>query len=156
GPAAPRASAWPGRAPLPSSPGGRPTPFPPVGPEGQQVWMAAADGSRLLQVGTLRSGGRPTPAAAGLTWSPDGTRLAFALAPSAGSAWSVWTLDVATGAFEKVGTGGPSPFWTDRSLLAASADASPDFRVLVGHDRWVAKRLSSGGQAPAPSLPPGC
>jgi hypothetical protein len=137
------------------SPDGRTIAFLAVRSEGQQVWMAAADGSRLLQVGTLRNGGRPTPAAAGLTWSSDGSRLAFALAPSAGTAWSVWTLDVAAGEFEQVGTGGPSPFWTDRSLLDASAEASPDFRVLVGHDRWVAKRLSSGDQDLTAALSPG-
>jgi hypothetical protein len=137
------------------SPDGRTIAFLAVRPEGQQVWMAAADGSGMLRVGTLRSGGRPTPAAAGLTWSPDGSRLAFALAPPQGSAWSVWILDIARGEFEQVGTGGPSPFWTDRSLLDASADASPDFRVLIGHDRWYAKRLSSDGGDLAAALSPG-
>ena len=137
------------------SPDGRTIAFLAVRPGSQQVWMAAADGSRLLQVGTLRTGGRPTPAAAGLTWSPDGTRLAFAMAPSTGTAWSVWILDVAAGEFEQVGTGGPAPFWTDRSLLDASAEASPDFRVLVGHDRWVARRLSSDGEDLAAALSAG-
>jgi WD40-like Beta Propeller Repeat len=137
------------------SPDGRTIAFLAARPDGQQVWMAAADGSRLLHVGTLRTGGRPTPAAAGLTWSPDGTRLAFALAPSVASAWSVWILDVATGEFEQVGTGGPAPFWTDRSLLDASPETSPDFRVLVGHDRWVAKRLSSDGGDLAAALSAG-
>ncbi len=137
------------------SPDGRTIAFLAVRPESQQVWMAAADGSRLLQVGTLRTGGRPTPAAAGLTWSPDGTRLAFAMAPSTGTAWSVWILDVAAGEFEQVGTGGPAPFWTDRSLLDASAEASPNFRVLVGHDRWVARRLSSDGEDVAAALSAG-
>ncbi|MGH2649951.1 MAG: TolB family protein [Actinomycetota bacterium] len=137
------------------SPDGRTIAFLAVRPDGQQVWMAAADGSRLLHVGTLRTRGRPTPAAAGLTWSPDGTRLAFALPPAAGSAWSVWILDVAIGEFEQVGTGGPAPFWTDRSLLDASPETSPDFRVLVGHDRWVAKRLSSEGGDLAAALSAG-
>jgi WD40 repeat protein len=155
GSAAHRLFSMPGLSSPTFSPDGRTIAFLAVRPEGQQVWMAATDGSRLLQVGTLQSGGRPTPAAAGLTWSPDGTRLAFALAPSAGSAWSVWTLDVATGAFEQVGTGGPSPFWTDRSLLDASAEASADFHVLVGHDRWVAKRLSSSDEDLAAALSAG-
>ncbi len=155
GSAAHRLFSMPGLSSPTFSPDGRTIAFLAVRPEGQQVWMAAADGSRLLQVGTLRSGGRPTPAAAGLTWSPDGARLAFALSPSTGSAWSIWTLDVAAGEFEQVGTGGPAPFWTDRSLLDASAEASPDFRVLVGHDRWVAKRLSSGSEDLAAALSPG-
>jgi len=155
GSAAHRLFSMPGLSSPTFSPDGRTIAFLAVRPESQQVWMAAADGSRLLQVGALRTEGRPTPAAAGLTWSPDGTRLAFAMAPSTGTAWSVWILDVAAGEFEHVGKGGPAPFWTDRSLLDASAEASPDFRVLVGHDRWVARRLSSDGEDVAAALSAG-
>ncbi len=137
------------------SPDGRTIAFLATSSVGQQVWVAAADGSARMLVGTLLTHGRPTPQAAGLTWSPDGSRLAFALAPPSGTAWSVWVLDVASGRLEAAGPGGPAPFWVDRALLDSSAASSPDFQVLLGHDRWEAKRLSSDQGDLAAGLSPG-
>jgi hypothetical protein len=137
------------------SPDGRTIAFLATTAEGQQIWMASADGSAKILIGTLRTHDRPTPEAAGLTWSPNGDRLAFALAPPSGASWSVWVLDVTSGDFRAAGSGGPAPFWVDGSLLDASAAPSPDFHVLLGHDRWVAKRLSSSQGDLAAAVSPG-
>lgn len=128
-------------------------------PEGSQVWMAAADGSKTLLVGTLESDGRPVTApVGGLTWSRDGTLLAFAVGALAREreSWSIWTLDVAAGSFQLLGSGGPTPFWLDRgSLAVAGPGPDADFRLLAGKDRWTAKRLSSSNADLSASMAPG-
>ncbi len=141
------------------SPGARTVAFLGRGPEGQEIWMAAADGSATTLVGAIQSGGAPPAAiATGLTWSPQGDRLAFALLspvdlPSSGS--SIWTLDIATGRIERVGTGWPAPTWIGKSLIVAkTGPQGRHFHALWGRN-WAGKELTSGDEDFAAAVSPG-
>ena len=138
----------PGLASPTVSPDGRTIAFLGTAPEGnQQVWLAAADGSSTRLLGSIGTAGDRLPPASGLTWAPNGERIAFAMRPpTAGrgaGGWSLWTLTLATGAFERVGDGGATPFWLGKQLLAPAVDGR-EVAELWGH-AWAGKRLSEAG-----------
>lgn len=125
-------------------------------PAGVRLWLLAADGSRAALAGTLSTRGTPIDATpAGLTWSPGGGELAFALSTPDPDTWTIWTLDVATGRFRVVGEGAPTPAYVWRFLLGAGTGGASDFRVLEGRGRWAAERLSGPLADRAVSVAPG-
>src|SRR5439155_7607560 len=94
--------------------------------------------------------------ASGLTWSPDGKQLAFALSPAAGAEPSaIWTLHPSSGHFQRLGLGYGPPFWLWNGLATAvpTQNADTEFRSLTGHD-W-ASRLSSDRADLAAAIAPG-
>jgi len=126
----------------------------------QEIWTAAADGSRTIPIGAIESDGVPPAATAtGLTWSPDGGRLAFALTGGADASWSgssIWTLDLRYGSLERVGTGWPVPTWIGKQLVVATDGASgPRFQTLLGRRNWLGKRLSSEAADLVAAVSPG-
>ncbi|MBI2237326.1 MAG: PD40 domain-containing protein [Actinobacteria bacterium] len=154
-----RLLSFPGLASPTFSPDARTIAFLADGEEGQEIWMAAADGSATMRLGAIRSGGAPAAATAtGLTWSPAGDRLAFALTgpfdPPFGS--SIWTLDLLSGSFERVGTGWPVPSWVGNQLVVAKTgpELGAHFAALWGRN-WVGKRLSSDAEEIAAAVSPG-
>lgn len=130
-----------------------------VSPSATSLWMVAADGSERRPVGVLESGGAPVArAAAGLTWSPSGGELAFALSPATTTPrapWSIWTFELASGAFTRVGSGTPAPLYVDRSLLVGSAEPEGDFIAVQGNARNLPSRLSSAGVDLSAAVAPG-
>jgi hypothetical protein len=138
----------PGLASPTVSPDGRSIAFLGTAAEGnQQVWLAAADGSSTRLLGTIGAPGERLPAVSGVTWSPNGEQIAFAMHPPIAArgalGWSLWTLTLATGAFERVGEGGATPFWLGKQLLAPAVDGR-EVAELWGHN-WAGKRLSEAG-----------
>jgi hypothetical protein len=138
----------PGLASPAVSPDGRTIAFLGAGHEGnQQVWLAAADGSSTRLLGAIGVAGYRLPSASGLTWSPDGTALAFAMRPPlagrGSSGWSLWTLTLATGELERVGEGGATPFWLGKQLLAPGVGGREVAELWGRH--WAGRRLSEAG-----------
>jgi hypothetical protein len=151
-----RLLALPGLASPAFSPDGRTIAAFAVSGADLDLWLVAADGSQAEPAGSLEVHGTDvamTPA--GLTWSPDGDELAFSLSPDGVSGWSVWTLDLERGSFERVGAGGPNPFYVGRALLVAGPGTGGEVRVLEGRGRWYAKRLSGPNAERSVSVAPG-
>ena len=103
---------------------GRTIAFLAEGPNGQDLWLSAADGSERHRVGTLSiAGARPQARATGLAWAPRRDELAFALVSGYYDPWSggsaIYTFDLSDGRFTSVTAGWPVPSWTDRSVLVA-------------------------------------
>jgi hypothetical protein len=146
----------PGLASPTVAPDGRSIAYLGTAPDGrQQVWLAAADGSATRLLGALGEPGAWIPRASGLTWSPDGAELAFALRPPVGgrgeAPWSLWTLRLASGRIERVGAGGATPVWLRGQLLAPADDGV----VALWGRRWASERLSKAGEVAAMGLAPG-
>jgi serine/threonine protein kinase len=76
--------------------------------EGDEIWLAAADGSNPMQLthGPGQWQGSPR-------WSPDGTRIAFDSQDTDGR-WGIWTLDVAGGSLRRLTSAPDStgPSWS--------------------------------------------
>lgn len=121
-----------------------------------QLWLAAADGSAMELLGSLAQRGHPVgDEASALSWSPEGDRLGFVLRPSLSARsgrWAIWALDLEAGTFDRVGIGGPAPFWLSRQLYAADADGR--VAALWGRD-WAGRRLSSAGNVVSIGVAPG-
>lgn len=146
----------PGLASPTFSPDGRTIAFLAVAAGGTEIWLAAADGSVTRRLGVIEQDGTPVTAEIGsLDWSPDGSRLSFAVTPRGihGGTGTHWTLDLASGAFDEVGEGGDAAAWLGRQLLAAGR---ADGRVenLWGH-RWASQRISRAGDVEAIAFAPG-
>jgi hypothetical protein len=138
------------------SPDGRTIAFLAAGSAGTEIWLAAADGSTTRRLGTIAAGGEPILTRVGpLAWSPDGTRLAFALMPASvrGGTPSHWALRLDAGMFDPVGEGGDEPVWLGRQVLVAGSDDGV-VENLWG-DRWTARRLSKMGDVEALAFAPG-
>jgi hypothetical protein len=130
------------------SPDGRTIAFFGAGATGTiQLWLAAADGSATRHLGSLASATRPIVGTArGLTWSPAGDQLAFALGPpitARSGRWGIWTFDLQTGTFDRAGVGGSTPFWLARQLLVGGLGGE-SVAALWGRE-WPARRLSEAG-----------
>ncbi len=154
-----RLLSFPGLSSPTFSPDARTIAFLADGEEGQEIWMAAADGTATMRLGVIESGGAPPAATAtGLTWSPAGDRLAFALTGPVDPpfASSIWTLDLLSGSFERVGTGWPVPSWVGKQLVVAKTgpELGAHFAALWGRN-WVGKRLSSDAEEIAAAVSPG-
>ncbi len=137
------------------SPDGRTIAFVVERATGPELFLAAADGSRVTRIGAL---GGPALAGrvSGLAWSPDGASLAFAVAGEEGLR-EIWTLDLPTGGFERVGTAAGNPTWVGEALVAAEAPPGDDLEILAGdrRQRWTVRRMSSDGQDLAAASSPG-
>ncbi|MEA2451660.1 MAG: hypothetical protein QOG04_370 [Actinomycetota bacterium] len=126
-----------------------------IGPteEGQGLYMVAADGSGLVEVGTLVAQGSPVLARiTNLTWSESGNELAFALVDPAFSPWAggstIWTWAPSTGWFDRIASGWPSPAFVDGHLAYSSRVSTPNgprvsFRSLDTRAGYLARGLSS-------------
>lgn len=120
-----------------------------AGESGDEMWLAAADGSGIAKVGDITSGGWPLDArATSLGWSKDGRYLSFALVSPHESIWtggsSVWTLELTTGKFAPVGSG-VAPFWVGNRLgFAEWRDGDgPDLSAVGRLGRELGGRTSS-------------
>lgn len=101
-----------------------------VGPgeDGPALYLVAADGSQLTSLGQLETSGIPIAArVSNLSWSPRADKLAFSLVDPAYNPWgegsTVWTLDLTTGSFTRVGQGSPSPSFVDTGVVWASSSS---------------------------------
>lgn len=118
--------------------------------EGQELWMAAADGSIVRRVGVIMTRYASAPRVTGLTWGPREDRMAFGLASPGMDPWTdsaVWTLDLSTGEFSRVDAGHPAPFWY-RNKVAFSRITSwgDDQGVELGlHNKWANRRVAADG-----------
>lgn len=136
------------------SPDGKTIAF--VGPRdrGMALFMVAGDGSRLTEIGPFTHDGAPIEArVTNLTWSETGRKLAFALVdpardPLAGGS-TIWTFDLETGTFERIGNGLPSPgFLNGRLVYSHGTSSSREGEVSFdgrGGNGSAARRLSSAG-----------
>ncbi len=123
------------------------------GAAGQALWLAAADGSSRERVGRITTEDVPPLAqATGLTWSPTGKHLAFALVDGRYGEYEggsvIWTLDLSSGRFEKVGSGWPAPFWVGRELVFSSwkEDVGPRFSQPLTKHQYDARTARTPGQ----------
>lgn len=144
------------------SPDARTIAFFAAGTDGPELWMAAADGSSARRIGRITSDGWPvTSQATGLTWSPDGTELAFALVtpeygPLEGGS-SLWSLQLPLGYFIHAGNGWPQPFWYGRHLSYARLreDGRDSYFETRGRDRGtLVRRMSSAGEVRSAAFAP--
>lgn len=117
----------------------------------QGLFLVGADGTGLTRVGALTNSGMPVNArAGGLTWSPSGRTLGFALTSDDADEFSggsiIFSLDLPTGELERLGGGWPAPFWIKNRLVFSqwNGDEGPRFGDQVGN-RAVEHRISSGG-----------
>ena len=128
-------------------------------PAGQELWMAAADGSKRTRIGTVVDRTDTDAVATSLTWSPHGDELAFALVTPGADPWTggsaIWRLDVSSGEFERAGSGWPAPFWLFGKLGWAEYDAGrgADFVIPPGYRR--AGQLSSSDEDLSAGFAPG-
>ena len=123
----------------------------------QRLFMVGADGAGLIDIGRFQSDGDPIRAqVTNLVLSPRGDRLSFALVDTAHDPWTggstIWTLHGATGGFERIGAGWPSPALVDGRVAYAAwvtrkDEQGPSFAGL-GPARYSSKSLSS----PTPDL----
>lgn len=140
------------------SPDARTIAFLAEGSGGKELWTVAADGSETLRLGVLTRGGEPVRAIVkGLTWSNRGDRLAFALYPVPrlrGTSATIWTVDLSTGRFRRLGSGEPVPFWMDGALFVPDGGG---VTLLDGRgwQRRAAERMSSGDPVASLGLAPG-
>lgn len=156
-----RVLAMPGISSPTFSPDARTVAFFADGASGQELWVAAADGSRVLRLGVLTSGGVALAArATNLTWSPDGRWLAFAIRSEGHDPWAdgsaIWRLDLIGRDFERLGTGWPAPFWSDGELIAARLHRRDGVLFhSFGKRGSTARRLSSDLTDLSASIAPG-
>jgi Tol biopolymer transport system component/serine/threonine protein kinase len=126
------------------SPDGRLIAFESSRTGGQDIWIAAADGTRARQLTFLRRAGQPH-------WSPDGRLIAFAAAAPGQARPDVWVVDASGGTPRQI-TSDPSY----DTLLAWSADGQSLYfrsdRAGSGWDVWrvpasggAATRMTTGG-----------
>ena len=113
----------------------------------QSLWLTAADGSGMRKVGTFGAAMPEGMRVGGLAWAPDGRRLAFALSdgmngPMTGGS-SVWTLDLGTGKFQRIGGGWPAPFWYGEKLMFARGDEAPDMQLTAIAGRRLENQINS-------------
>lgn len=127
----------------------------------QELWMAQIDGAEPQRMGALASQAAPLPArASGLTWSPKGDQLAFALTDGrygefeGGSA--IWALNLASGEFSREGSGWPAPFWADGKLAWANRNMSDWAQFHAPRDRrsWMVKSTRTSKHDLAAALVP--
>lgn len=127
-----------------------------VGPgrDGPAIFMVAADGSQLLKLGDLRNQGAAVDArVSNMSWSSSGKRLTFALVDPGFDVWgegsSIWSLDVASGEFKRVGGGSPSPAFVGNGIAfssdprSVSETSGTKFRSPDSRSSYMTKKLST-------------
>ena len=127
-----------------------------VGPGegGPAIFMVASDGSQLMKLGDLRNQGAAIDArVSNMSWSPSGKRLTFALVDPGFDVWgegsSIWSLDVASGEFNRVGTGSPSPAFAGNGIAFSDDTSNPTdsagsrFRSPDSRSRFMTRKLST-------------
>jgi hypothetical protein len=147
------------------SPDARTIAFLATGAGGPEIWMAAADGSQVTEIGALSSRDIPIGAQARwLQWSPNGEMLVFTLVsrgddPSTlGS--STWELDVDSGSLARVATGITQASWVDQRLVGVSGLYGTTDFITLGLERRgssdgeMTTRLSSGSDDLSLGVPP--
>lgn len=141
------------------SPNGRTIAFVRTTGRRQTLWLAAADGSDARPVDTFRSTGVPVPArVSGLAWAGDGKHLAFALTdgthgPLEGGS-AVWTLNLRSGSFDRIGGGWPAPVWYGKKLLFGRYDGAPDLQLTAIAGRRIERNVNSLGDDLAAAVVP--
>lgn len=103
------------------SPDARTIAFVGPGSEGPAIFLVAADGSQLTSLGDLQTDGIPVDArVSNLSWSTRADKLVFALVDPAYNPWgegsTIWTLDLVSGTFNRIGGGSPSPAFLGRGV----------------------------------------
>lgn len=148
--------AFPGISSPAFSPDARTIAFVGPGDAGPALFLAAADGSQLTTLGQFETSGIPISArVSNLSWSPSADKLAFSLVDPAYNPWgegsTVWTLDLATGSFTRMGQGSPSPSFVDRGVVWSSTwnkqsdTHGSQFITTGGRARYSARVLSTPG-----------
>ena len=135
-----------------------------VGPtaEGVGLYLVGADGSGLTEVGSFLSDGAPIEArVSNLTWSERGDKLAFSLLDPSYDAWgegsSIWLYDIASGDFERVGTGSPTPMFANGHVAYADGttrDPKGTKFTSSKQGRYMARYVSSPTDDLAFAAPP--
>ena len=136
------------------SPDARTIAFVAPGERGPSLFMAAADGTQVTEIGSFDSEGAPVTAlVSNLTWSPSGDKMVFSLVDPSYDPWvdgsSVWLLDLATGGFERIGSGSPNPAFADHRptftnrIAKAGGGRGHDFTSPWSRGQSVARRMST-------------
>lgn len=146
--------AFPGISSPSFAPDARTIAFIGPGEGGPALFMVAADGSQLAKLGDLRTYGAAIEArVSNMSWSPSGKRLTFALVDPGFDVWgegsSIWSLEVASGEFNRVGGGSPSPAFVGNGIAFSSDPRSlsetsgTKFRSPDSRSRFMTKKLST-------------
>jgi hypothetical protein len=142
----------PGIASPTFSPSGRTIAF--LAPDGneQAIYMTAATGGRVVEVGPIAHEGTGPPAAVtNLTWSPDGRELLLSLVTPAQNLWRggsvLYALHLATGRITRVARAYPAPFFVDGHLAYnAIVRGGPSVVAMWHHRARIQPRLSRPGR----------
>lgn len=146
--------AFPGASSPVFSPDARTIAFLGPGEGGSALFMVAADGGGLTEIGRFTEGGVPVAArVTNLSWSDTGRKLAFALVdpshdPALGGS-TIWTFDLRTGEFERVADAPPSAgFLQGRLVYPERMDSvrgdTVSFRARNSNS-YVTRRMSTPG-----------
>lgn len=146
--------AFPGISSPSFAPDARTIAFVGPGDDGPAIFMVAADGSQLTKLGELRNHGAAINArVSNMSWSPSGKRLTFALVDPGFDVWaegsSIWSLDVASGEFKRVGAGSPSPAFVGNGIAfsddprSVTDTSGSRFRSPDPRSRFMTRKLST-------------